>query len=156
MTRTFTENPLAEGTREEGREEGEEEEANVAVPYNILSDGTPFRIPFSEVSGDTMMFSAISVRASMADLLKLYTAFLNGAENLDMDPEEATTATASTYVGVGFQAPLQSSTPKTSPDPKDTMAETAVLKQVPHLFRPYISRTSPSSSSSSPLLPLPL
>jgi CubicO group peptidase (beta-lactamase class C family) len=55
--------------------------SNVAAPYNILSDGTPFRIPFSEASSDTLMFSAVSVRTSMADILRLYGGIL---EELDV------------------------------------------------------------------------
>jgi CubicO group peptidase (beta-lactamase class C family) len=61
MMRTFTANP---------------QNSNVAAPYNILSDGTPFRIPFSEASSDTLMFSAVSVRTSMADILRLYGGIL--------------------------------------------------------------------------------
>lgn len=61
MSRTYTRQP---------------DDTNVAIPYNILRDGTPFRIPFSEASDSTMMFSGISVRTTVSDLLRLYHAFL--------------------------------------------------------------------------------
>lgn len=67
MTRTFTSNP---------------KDDNVAAPYNILTDRTPHRLPFCNVSGETMMFAGQSVRTSMADLLKYAGAYLQALESL--------------------------------------------------------------------------
>jgi CubicO group peptidase (beta-lactamase class C family) len=66
-------------------------DSNVAAPYNILSDGTPFRIPFSEISDDTMMLSAVSVRTSMTDLVRLCAAILNEMNTLVPYNEHETT-----------------------------------------------------------------
>ncbi|KPM37788.1 hypothetical protein AK830_g8770 [Neonectria ditissima] len=68
MDRTFTKHPS--------------EEENVAVPYNILKDGSPFRIPFCNASGDTMMFAGQSVRTSVTDLLKYSQAYLQALDEM--------------------------------------------------------------------------
>jgi CubicO group peptidase (beta-lactamase class C family) len=67
MTRTFTENP---------------DDPNVALPYNILLDRTPFQIPFSGVTSESMMFAGQSVRSSLGDLLRLYRAFLQSMQKV--------------------------------------------------------------------------
>jgi CubicO group peptidase (beta-lactamase class C family) len=61
MTRTFTKHP---------------NDNNVAAPYTILSNGTPYRLPFCNVSNDTMMFAGQSVRTSSNDLQKYAMAYL--------------------------------------------------------------------------------
>lgn len=68
MTRTFTKAP---------------DDPNTAIPYNILLDRTPFKIPFSAISSESMMFAGQSVRGSLADLLRLYKAFLESMQKLD-------------------------------------------------------------------------
>lgn len=55
MTRSFTHHP---------------DDENVAIPYNILTNGDPWKLPFCNVSNETMMFAGQSVRTSMSDLLK--------------------------------------------------------------------------------------
>lgn len=67
MTRTFTNNP---------------DDDNVAAPYNILTDRNPHRLPFCNVSNETMMFAGQSVRTSMADLLKYAGAYLQALESM--------------------------------------------------------------------------
>lgn len=132
MTRTFTENP---------------KDSNVAAPYNILTDGTPFRIPFSEASTNTMMFSAISVRTSMTDLLRLYGAILNKINPLVPGKEENMT----TEIG-GLRRWFSRiewpsySTETTSPARRDTSTvipgALSPIKQPNQLYRPYITRSS--------------
>lgn len=73
MSRTFTSQP---------------EDVNVALSYNILHDGTPFRISFCEASDQTMMFAGQSVRSSMADLLVFYQAYIEAMLGLTDQPTD--------------------------------------------------------------------
>ena len=77
MTRTYTQEP---------------EDSNIALPYNILTDKTAFRIPQSEISDKTAMFAGASVRSSMADLLKLYQSYLHAIQQLDLPDKSKSTA----------------------------------------------------------------
>jgi CubicO group peptidase (beta-lactamase class C family) len=52
------------------------DDENVACPYNILFDRSPYEIPFSNASNKTMMFAGQSVRTSMSDMLRYCTAYL--------------------------------------------------------------------------------
>ncbi|KAJ8133382.1 hypothetical protein O1611_g236 [Lasiodiplodia mahajangana] len=55
---------------------------NVAVPYNILTSGEPWRLPFCNASNDTLMFAGQSVRTSMADLLQYSKAYLQALSTI--------------------------------------------------------------------------
>ena len=68
MTRTYTEQPR--------------DDSNVALPYNILLDKSPFRIPFSGCSDKSMMFAGQSVRSSLGDLLRLYAEYMRPMQHL--------------------------------------------------------------------------
>ncbi|KAI0182704.1 beta-lactamase/transpeptidase-like protein [Xylaria flabelliformis] len=61
MTRSFTYQP---------------DDSNVAVPYNVLTSGEPWRLPFCNASNDTLMFAGQSVRTSMVDLMQYSKAYL--------------------------------------------------------------------------------
>lgn len=56
------------------------QDENVACPYNLLVDRSPYRIPFSNASNKTMMFAGQSVRTSMSNLLLYCKAYI---ESLD-------------------------------------------------------------------------
>ncbi|MCJ1237917.1 hypothetical protein MMC14_005904 [Varicellaria rhodocarpa] len=75
MTRTYTEQP---------------EDPNVTLPYNILLDGTAYRIPRPVISDMTLMFAAASVRSSMADLLNYYQSCLRAIQDLTLSDESET------------------------------------------------------------------
>ncbi|KAI0440687.1 beta-lactamase/transpeptidase-like protein [Xylaria telfairii] len=61
MTRSFTYQP---------------DDNNVAVPYNILTNREPWRLPFCNASNDTLMFAGQSIRTSIADLIQYSKAYL--------------------------------------------------------------------------------
>lgn len=67
MTRSFNSHPS---------------DSNVAVPYNILANGEPCRLPFCNVSNDTLMFAGQSVRTSMSDLLRYSKAYLQALSEI--------------------------------------------------------------------------
>ncbi|KAI1322807.1 beta-lactamase/transpeptidase-like protein [Xylariaceae sp. FL0255] len=67
MSRSFTHQP---------------DDDNVAVPYNILSNGEPWQLPFCDVSSDTLMFAGQSVRSSMSDLLRYSQAYLQALSTI--------------------------------------------------------------------------
>jgi len=122
MTRTFTKNP---------------DDPNVALPYNILSDGTPFQIPFSEASSDTIMFSAVSVRTTMADILQLYGAMLERLGALVPGGTSNETKDAGVLSKwYRFVTGSGSSTTTTDASP------TNPIKQAHQLFRPHSVRSS--------------
>ncbi|KAI1147880.1 beta-lactamase/transpeptidase-like protein [Nemania diffusa] len=58
------------------------DDSNVAVPYNILSSGEPWRLPFCNASNDTLMFAGQSVRTSMSDLLRYSKAYLHALSTI--------------------------------------------------------------------------
>jgi hypothetical protein len=66
------------------------DDKNVAFPYNILTDRSPYRIPFCNVSNKTMMFAGQSVRTSMSDLLSYSKAYLEALATLS--PENGRTS----------------------------------------------------------------
>ncbi|KAI1425225.1 beta-lactamase/transpeptidase-like protein [Xylaria sp. FL1777] len=67
MTRSFTYQP---------------EDNNVAVPYNILTSGEAWPLPFCNASNDTLMFAGQSVRTSMSDLLQYSKAYLQALSTI--------------------------------------------------------------------------
>ncbi|KAI1125896.1 beta-lactamase/transpeptidase-like protein [Nemania abortiva] len=67
MTRSFTYQP---------------DDSNVAVPYNVLTSGEPWKLPFCNVSNDTLMFAGQSVRTSMGDLLEYSKAYLQALSTI--------------------------------------------------------------------------
>lgn len=132
MTRTHTHNP---------------KDPNVAVSYNILSDGTAFRIPFSEASADTMMFSGVSVRTSMADLLRLYKAFLKemkplipGKNMSGISEGGIFKALSRTFCGL-FGRLTPSPAPSSPSDCEKPASATPTIKQIARIFGPSISRS---------------
>ncbi|KAF2117005.1 beta-lactamase/transpeptidase-like protein [Lophiotrema nucula] len=132
MTRTFTSQAL---------------DTNVAMPYNILSDGTPFPIPFCDVNGETMMFSGISVRTCMADLLRLYQAYLGALEPLIPVTRSRQAKPEGLFAMLGRRLlnSFTSSAHKNACMPRasateESKASTNVIRQAPDLFRPQISK----------------
>jgi CubicO group peptidase (beta-lactamase class C family) len=121
MDRTYTEHPT--------------EEENVATPYNILSDRSPFRVPFCNVSGKTMMFAGQSVRTSVADLLKYSSEYLGAlkaaipsATNSNNDKERDNDIKLGAD---GLETSVTTNTTKSEP----------IVKQVATLVRPHVSRS---------------
>jgi hypothetical protein len=100
MVRTFTANP---------------QDSNVAAAYSILSDGTPFRIQSSEASSDTLMFSAVSVRTSMADVLRSYGGILEELNVLVPGTNSNSAAVPDARRGEVGQAHLELSEPAQFP-----------------------------------------
>ena len=122
---------------------------NVAIPYNILSDGTPFQIPFSESSDETMMFSGIAVRTCMADLLRLYHAYLQAMK--PFLPENMSTESSSSSLLTGLRKGFcnwfswlsdKSSLKSKDAYPDDSKSGPSVIREVQELLRPHITRSS--------------
>ncbi|KAL6412197.1 putative D-aminoacylase [Ilyonectria robusta] len=112
MTRTFTSNP---------------DDDNVAAPYNILTNRTPHRLPFCNVSNETMMFAGQSVRTSMADLLKYARAYLQALESM-MPKNEAPV----------FTVPSSTFQPSSPTSPANPIREIATIIR-PRVARPVDS-----------------
>lgn len=135
MTRTFTEQPT---------------DSNVAIPHNILTDGTPFRIPFCEVSDKTMMFSAISMRTCMTDLFRLYHAWLEAMGPLLPETEANHLHTPlwqallqkiqSLFSGVGAaRSNLTTTSPMNEPKKR-----APAIKEASRVLCPYVPRKADS------------
>lgn len=121
MTRTFTEN---------------RKDASKAAPYNISSDGSPFRIPFLEASAERLNYSA--VRTTITRILRLYSAFLKR-----LKPLVPTIADGSTIHAGGANMKTTSS---------NFQADSNPIKQAEALTQPYISLPSPTIFSQSSAL----
>lgn len=134
MTRTFTTQP---------------EDENIAAPYNILTDKTPSRLPFCNVSNETMMFAGQSVRTSLGDLLKYSLAYLQALEEITPSicpdslkgnsiPPEALQPTMLTrfksYLSGFFGAA------NTSEANSFGRSGENPIKQIPTIIRPHIAR----------------
>ncbi|XXG95663.1 hypothetical protein Hte_001932 [Hypoxylon texense] len=115
MTRSFTHHP---------------DDENVAVPYNILTNGEPWRLPFNNASSETMMFAGQSVRTSMADLLK----YSNAYDTVDSSSKVVSRLTGCLNVG---KRPTQKHPP--SRWASNSAAENPI-RQIASIVRPHIPR----------------
>ncbi|GKT44803.1 uncharacterized protein ColSpa_04984 [Colletotrichum spaethianum] len=133
MSRTFTRHP--------------ENDGNVAVPYNILTDRSPFRLPFCNVSGDTMMFAGQSVRASMGDMLKYSKAYLRALDDLKLlEPgahagkESSSNSGCLSTILPAFKARLGISATVSDEGASKTTYANSPIKEIAAIVRPQIAR----------------
>lgn len=98
-------NPLDMGRTSFMRQEGN----NVAPPYAILDDGTPYRIALTNLSDETGLAGATAARTSIHDLLSMYQSFLSANKHQLQENTHSTRGSPlkqvnkilSPYIGVG-------------------------------------------------------
>ncbi|KAF4990615.1 hypothetical protein FDECE_14317 [Fusarium decemcellulare] len=131
MNRTFTKHPV--------------DDQNVAAPYNILTDRSPFRLPFCNASGDNMMFAGQSVRTSMDDLLKYSIAYLQALDKIkpsatrNVEVSQSTVFKLAGYLSAIFSGQSACSEPS-GPKGFSSSASGDVIKEVATIVRPHVPR----------------
>ncbi|KAF4462128.1 beta-lactamase family [Fusarium albosuccineum] len=131
MTRTFTKHPA--------------DDQNVAAPYNILTDRSPFRLPFCNASGDTMMFAGQSVRTSVDDLLKYSLAYLQALNKIkpsaasNVEVSQSAASKRAGYLSEIFSRQATYSEPSSSKG-FSSSASRDVIKEVATIVRPHVPR----------------
>ncbi|KAI0203659.1 beta-lactamase/transpeptidase-like protein [Astrocystis sublimbata] len=113
MTRSFTHQP---------------DDDNVAVPYNILSNGEPWRLPFCNASNETMMFAGQSVRTSMSDLLRYSKAYLQALHTITPEGKDIISS-------LGYEPVLTDDTGSHILNP---------IRQISTIVRPHTARRTKS------------
>lgn len=134
MTRSYTYHP---------------DDENLAVPYNILDDRTPSRLPFCNASSKTKMFAGQSVRTSMSDYLRYCQAYLESLEALAPRVQAKTGAPGSMIICVSKKLAVLMGYHESSQNVIDDVppvnevapaSEKRPLREIGTIVRPRVSR----------------